>query len=339
MAVLGSSPARAQQAGLYCWADAKAFCATNEQEIGVPCACPTASGAPARGLTITSWRLKGLLASAPTPGRPPEFQSNFHKFARPNTFSGAAELDSGRVRSGSGGHVGPAAAPSPGDASAPNVLDTAYAPLFEPGKETPGYGLYSYLIMTANDARATAMLTAILQETHTPDAARLEWPKHEQLNLLLVPMQQASRNLCNAVTAGSLQGCGEGGLAEAVKAYDYDRAQTFLYRMCPTKSSALPRLCSQGAHIGPYLFTYRRPASAMPEFEPPFLLVDLSHVDPAAFAEYFAAYKAQVQTDPTRDDGVNSLRLKVLNLVMAGVGLLIPVKTAVADMLQFAPAK
>jgi hypothetical protein len=102
----------------------------------------------------------------------------------------------------------------------------------------------------------------------------------------------------------------------------------------------LPAVCAAGARIGPYLFTYRQPASAVADFVPPFLFVDLSSVDPAAFGEYYAAYKAQVQSkDPTGNSEINSLRLKILNIVLTGRGLVIPIDTAVAEILHPTPPK
>ena len=188
-------------------------------------------------------------------------------------------------------------------------------------------------IITANDARASAFLTAILQTT--PGAAGLTWPKREQLNLLLVPMQAATKDKCNAVTAGSLTDCAGNGLVEALHAYDYEGARTFIYRMCQKSPPHPPAVCAAGARVGPYLFTYRQPASAMEDFQPPFLFVDLSSIDPAAFGEYYAAYKEQVQSnDPTGDDRIHSLRLKILDIVLSGRGLIIPVKEAVAEILK-----
>ena len=86
---------------------------------------------------------------------------------------------------------------------------------------------------------------------------------------------------------------------------------------------------------GPYIFTYAKPASKIEPVPPPFLFVDLSDVDPRAFGELVSAFRAQVKREDITDGArVNSLRLKILEVVLKASDIVGPVQKTVADVLH-----
>jgi hypothetical protein len=214
------------------------------------------------------------------------------------------------------------------------IQDTAYAPLYEFGKEAPGYGLYSYVIVLGSSDREVALIKTILQST--PAAAGLSW-RHDQINLLLFPAKKIAAAGCGALPAGSPANCDQAALPSLAREYDHDAARKLLYQICGNRPEAMASFCDSAFGQGPFLLTYMRPASALDTIPPPFLFVDLSSVQQGAFAEYVAAYKAQVKSEDVSDRSkIDTMRLKVLNLILAGTGLINPIETAVADILHSA---
>ena len=96
-------------------------------------------------------------------------------------------------------------------------------------------------------------------------------------------------------------------------------------------------LCAGDMARGPYIFTYASPASKLEPVPPPFLFVDLSDVDPRAFGEYVSAFRAQVKREDISDgERVNSLRLKILNIVLKASDQVGPVQKAIAGIVHSA---
>ena len=93
--------------------------------------------------------------------------------------------------------------------------------------------------------------------------------------------------------------------------------------------------CRSGFGRGPFLFTYGHPISNLNAIDPPFLFVDLSSVEEAGFSEYLDAFKAQIKSDDINDGSkINTVRLKLLSLILLGTGILDPVEKAVAEILH-----
>jgi hypothetical protein len=88
---------------------------------------------------------------------------------------------------------------------------------------------------------------------------------------------------------------------------------------------------------GPYVFTYRHPASTLSPVPPPYLFLDLSSVHERAFGEFIAAYQAQVKrTDYTDLERIDNLRLHLLSIVLTAADWIDPIKGAIANILHVA---
>jgi hypothetical protein len=120
-----------------------------------------------------------------------------------------------------------------------------------------------------------------------------------------------------------------------IENYDGSSARTFLYRICNNHVDVMKDFCGSAFGQGPFLFTYAHPASTLNQIPPPFIFVDLSSVDQGAFAEYIEAYKEQVKSaDVTDGSKINTIRLKVLSLIMSATGILNPIEKSVAGILH-----
>ena len=98
---------------------------------------------------------------------------------------------------------------------------------------------------------------------------------------------------------------------------------------------SMVKFCRSEFGRGPFLFTYARPASVLDRIPPPLLFVDLSEVGEEAFLEYIAAYKTQVKSDDINDGSkIDTMRLKILRLLVAGKGLLVPIEKAIAYVIH-----
>jgi hypothetical protein len=246
----------------------------------------------------------------------------------------------------SGASAGPPAANSPSNpaptasgssnpaAAKPAVVDTAYAPLYKLGGEAPGYGLYSYVIFRGPGDRERRLIKTILHST--PDRPGLQSLTDAQINLLFVPTNSSAAAPGNNLPVDSRVGC-LGKLLADLSAYDFDFARSLLDRLCAQPAEGMASFCSSGYGKGPFLFTYVHPVSGLGNLSlpPPFLFVDLSTVEPAAFAEYVDAYKAQVKSEDISDRSkIDTIRLRVLKVITAAASLLNPIDTAMANILH-----
>ncbi len=211
------------------------------------------------------------------------------------------------------------------------IVDTAYAPLYNSGSEASGYGLYSYVILMGFGDRDRAFVKTIVEST--PGAEGLPWPR-AQINLLLLPTRQSAATQCVQFSAEIRMNCIQTQLNN-MSNYDYNSARTFLYKVCNNATDNMKAFCASAFGRGPFLLTYSHPASKLSYMPPPFLFVDLSTVEEGAFSEYLEAYKGQVKREDITDGSrINTVRLKILSLILSGAGILNPVEKALAEILH-----
>jgi hypothetical protein len=114
-----------------------------------------------------------------------------------------------------------------------------------------------------------------------------------------------------------------------------DFAQKLLAQICAVPADVIRDLCATDLSSGPYLFTYARPASTLSPVPPRYLMFDLSAVHTRAFGEFIAAYKAQVKRlDYSDRQRIDTLHLRVLNIVLTAADWITPTKSAMADILH-----
>lgn len=212
------------------------------------------------------------------------------------------------------------------------ILETGYSQLPELGKEEPGYGLYSYVILSSNSDRSSALLDEVFKSVPAIDDTAAQRP---QINILYIPIKKdKSNDFASAVM--SLRGDTKKlGTEYADSFYDYKIARGLLNHVCNPPSDTMRELCAGDMSRGPYIFTYGRVASTLEPVPPPFLFVDLSDVDPRAFAEFVSAFKAQIKRDDVSDGArINSMRLRILNVLLKASDWISPVQKAIAGIVK-----
>lgn len=207
------------------------------------------------------------------------------------------------------------------------ILDTVYGFLRGPGAEAPGYGLYSYALFPVPSARVEAFLAALFARTGWAGDSRID---PAVLNLIHLPV--------HADLEGRLGIDAWDGARPhpdfAAEAYDYAEARRLLAQICRQPAEAVRALCAGDLSGGPYLFTYSRPASRLDTLPPPYLVLDLGSVHPAAFTNFIAAYKAQVKrTDYTDRERIDAFNLVLPNITLTAADVVSPVVKSVKDLI------
>jgi hypothetical protein len=214
--------------------------------------------------------------------------------------------------------------------SSGRILETGYAKLGEVGQEKPGYGLYSYVLITSNSSKSVALLNEIFKVIpNVQDAGAL--PK--QINILYIPFLKEKEN--EFVVAAKL--IETLGTKYAESFYNFQMARMILDHLCNPPADALRQLCGGDLSRGPFIFTYEKPASTFEPVQAPYLFVDLRDVHEHAFAEFVSAYQQQVKSeDVNSGERLNTLRLKVLNLTLNAADFVKPIPEALADVIHSA---
>jgi hypothetical protein len=117
-------------------------------------------------------------------------------------------------------------------------------------------------------------------------------------------------------------------------------AQALLDHLCDRPAEEVKDVCEGDLSRGPYIFTYPQPASEVTPVPPPFLFMDLSDVHERAFPEIIAAFRAQVKHEDISDRAkVDTLRLKLLSVVLKAADFVAPVQKAMADIVHVASGR
>ncbi|RJF74353.1 hypothetical protein [Rhodopseudomonas palustris] len=214
------------------------------------------------------------------------------------------------------------------------ILDTGWSRLLEVGRETPGYGLYSYVLLPAHSPRAETFLARLF--TEVPGIETLP-AQLAQLNVLYVPLRQDKEGDFAALMTAS--GAAPERLAKAYAAglYDYRMAKALLYHICNPPEDSVRQLCAGDLSRGPYLFSYAAPASQLDSVPPPFLFVDLSDLPEQGFGELITAFRQQVKRDDISDRArIDTLRLRVLEYLLRASIVIDPMEQAVGRFIHAA---
>jgi hypothetical protein len=221
-----------------------------------------------------------------------------------------------------------AAAPSPR-----RILETGYARLDSVGAEKPGYGLYSYILITSYSNKSVKLLDEIFKVI--PNIKNTA-ASPNQINILYIPFVKEKENEFSiaAQSAGTL------GEKYAASFYNFQMARAILDHLCNPPADVLRQLCGSDLSRGPFIFTYEKPASTFEPIQAPYLFVDLRDVHENAFAEFVSAYQEQVKSDDVNaGERLNTLRLKFLNLALNAADFFKPVPEALADVVHSAVLK
>jgi hypothetical protein len=207
----------------------------------------------------------------------------------------------------------------------PRVLASVYDYLYGAGKEKPGYGLYSYVLFPIYSPRAERFLEELFKTT---GYARESFISAENLNIMYLPVTSVHDDTPHLPPSPA---------KFAVQSYNYPMAQKFLTQICSEPAAVVRDICATSLSRGPYVFTYRHPASTLSQVPPPYLFLDLSSVHERAFGEFITAYQAQVKrTDYTDLERIDNLRLHLLSIVLTAADWIDPIKGAIANILHVA---
>jgi hypothetical protein len=122
--------------------------------------------------------------------------------------------------------------------------------------------------------------------------------------------------------------------------YDYKLALALLDHICNPPAKEVEEVCEGSLSRGPYIFTYAQPASKLAPVPPPFLFMDLSDVHERAFPEIIDAFEAQVKREDISDRAkIDTLRLKLLSIVLTAADFVAPVQKATADIVHVATGR
>lgn len=216
------------------------------------------------------------------------------------------------------------------------ILATGYSQLAEIGKEEAGYGLYSYAVLSSHSPRSSAFLTEVFKSIPSIEDTPA---KRAQLNIFYLPTKKDTAE----AFADSVKTLGDDpaklGAKYSESFYDYKMARGVLLHLCNPPAAVMSELCAGDMSRGPYIFTYAKPASTLEPVPAPFLLADLSDVDPRAFGELVSAFKAQVKREDISDGArINTLRLRLLTIALKAGDLVSPIRKAIGDIIHTAPA-
>ena len=232
--------------------------------------------------------------------------------------------------------AGPLGRGGPGGITLPSVriLETGYSVLQELGKEESGYGLYSYAVTGSDSIRSAAFLSQVFQSIPAVENTAAD---RAQINILYVPLKKDKvQKFADGVrVAFTDRNYSKLGTEYSRSLYDYKMARAILNHICNPPAEPVREVCSGDMSRGPYIFTYAKPASSLEPVPPPFLLVDLSEVHQQAFGEFVSAFKAQVKREDVTDGArINSLRLKLLDIVLKASDWVSPIQKSIADIVH-----
>jgi hypothetical protein len=213
------------------------------------------------------------------------------------------------------------------------ILETGYSLLEEIGAEEEGYGLYSYAIVNDNDRSAAFLKDVFKAIPFVEDTAALP----SRTNIFYIPMKNDKKKALIEVLNKYGKNPSASTIAYARNFYDYKMSRALLDHLCDPPATEIRAVCDGDLSRGPYIFSYARPASKVTPVPPPYLFMDLSDVHERAFPEIIAAFRAQVKRDDISDRAkIDTLRLKLLSIVLTAVDFVAPVQKAMADIVHVA---
>ena len=203
------------------------------------------------------------------------------------------------------------------------IVENGYEFLYAKGSERPGFGLYSYVLLTpSSPERAKAFLQAVFGLTPHVTAFGADIA---QVNVIYIPLVKDTK-----------QGAAVANADDATSRYSFDLARALIQSICqaPKIGSQVPS-CQGGLSAGPYLFSYASPIGDGAKMEPPALFVDLTGYRQEAFPTIVDAYKAQVKRKDISDrKEIDAFSITVLSALETAAAWANPIQHAIGDVIQ-----
>lgn len=217
------------------------------------------------------------------------------------------------------------------------ILETGYSLLKDIGGEKPGYGLYSYALAVNDSDRSAIFLSDVFSEIPPVEDTAVQRPK---TNVFYIPLKNNKAGELSEGLKMNRRNLATLTTAYAKSFYDYKMSLALLDHLCSSPAEEIKAVCEGGLSRGPYIFTFAKPASEVTPVPPPFLFMDLSDVHERAFLEIIAAFRAQVKREDISDHAkIDTLRLKLLSIVLTAADFVVPVQKAMADIVHVASAR
>lgn len=217
------------------------------------------------------------------------------------------------------------------------IMETGYSLLADFGGEVPGYGLYSYAIAINDSDQSARFLSAVFNAIPAVEDTPAQ---RSQTNIFYIPLKNNKlRQFLELSDRAAVKGepLSAASAYYAKNFYDYKMSRALLDHLCVSPANEIKVVCESDLSRGPYIFTYARPASQVTPVPPPYLFMDLSDVHETAFPEFIAAFRAQVKREDISDRAkIDTLRLKILSIVLTAADWVAPVQKALADIVHSA---
>lgn len=199
--------------------------------------------------------------------------------------------------------------------------------------ELSDYGRYTYVLFPAPSARNTRLLALLLESTAR--GWNMEFDR-TKLNIFYLPVKHDYQGAARGVAVN--YSAEQAAQPIAVAYYDYDLAAELLSGLCDVTYSdqRQPSICAGALDDGPYLVTLPGPFAQQTVNAQPYLLLDLSDIHSAAFDKFIDALKVQVkEPDFTDVERIATTRLSLLNIILDTADLITPMRSAIADVVEF----
>jgi tetratricopeptide (TPR) repeat protein len=207
--------------------------------------------------------------------------------------------------------------------------------------EDRGYGRYTYVLFPTNAGgtcdRCLQLLTAFVEGT---PAGPVSQEIRAQVNVFEIPVTAGHRHdarmavatsspTTSDATSNAATFSSSSTAAKVLVHYEYSSANDLVTRACASYRKATGKFCGT-LDQGPYLVTYPRPVSADATLPAPYLIVDMSNMNPRAFHFFVERVKQQVGVgDLTDESRINDTFTRTVSLVLDAADVLDPTAKAV----------
>jgi tetratricopeptide (TPR) repeat protein len=197
--------------------------------------------------------------------------------------------------------------------------------------EDRGYGRYTYVLFPSGGVgceRCVKLLAALFEGT-PPGPANVA--NRAVVNIFELPVVNGQRDkvrvLLNHPSGSDLS-------PKILTQYNFAVANDLLTKSCASYRELNGKFCGTLAQ-GPYLVTYAFPVSAYATLPHPYLIVDMSNVNPRAFHFFLEQVKMQVGNRDISDDRrVTATYTRMVSLALDASDVLDPITKAVEQWVK-----
>lgn len=195
--------------------------------------------------------------------------------------------------------------------------------------EDRGYGRYTYVLFSAGAGgcdRCDRLLAALFEGTPTGPVNTVN---RAVVNIFELPVVNGQRDKARALLIRHFSPTDLS--SKLLSEYNFGAANNLLTKSCANYRELNGKFCGTLAR-GPYLVMYAHPVSAYKTLPHPYLIVDMSNVNPGAFHFFLEQVKLQVGNQDISDDRrVTATYTKMVSLALDASDVLDPIARAVGQ--------